>query len=70
VVIYRIWDFVLGIGFGGSVGDRVMTVGIVMTVWNIKAAHRRNLVGTVITMPTVITLSPALKWGAFTHKFD
>lgn len=37
-----------------------MTVGIVMTVLNIKTAHRRNLLGTVITMPTVITLSPTL----------
>ena len=33
-----------------------MTVSIVITVWNIKTAHR----GTVITMPTVITLSPTL----------
>ena len=32
-----------------------MTVGIVMTVWNIKTAHRRNLIKIVITMPTVIT---------------
>ena len=31
-----------------------------MTVWNIKTAHRRNLVGTVTTIPTVITLSPTL----------
>lgn len=31
-----------------------MTVGIVMTVLNIKTAHRRNLLG------TVITLSPTL----------
>jgi hypothetical protein len=33
-----------------------MTVGIVMTVCNIKTAHR----GIIITMPTVITLSPTL----------
>ena len=38
-----------------------MTVGIVMTVWNIKTTHRQNLLGTVITMPTVITLSLALE---------
>ena len=33
-----------------------MTVGIVMTVWKTKTAHR----GTVITMPTVVTLLPTL----------
>jgi hypothetical protein len=33
-----------------------MTVGIVMTVCNIKTAHR----GIIVTMPTVITLSPTL----------
>ena len=37
-----------------------MTVGIIMTVWNIKTAHKRILLGTVITMPTVITLSLTL----------
>lgn len=36
-----------------------MTVGMVMTVWHIKTAHRQNLSGTVI-MSTVITLSPML----------
>ena len=38
-----------------NVGVRVMTVGMV-----IKTTHRRNLLGTVITMPTVITLLPTL----------
>jgi hypothetical protein len=33
-----------------------MTVGIVMTVCNIKTTHR----GIIITMPTIITLSPTL----------
>ena len=42
-----------------------MTVGMVMTVWNIKTVHRRNLLRIVLTMPTVITLSPTLYqiWG-------
>ena len=31
-----------------------------MPIWNIKTAHRRNLLGTVITIPTVITLLPTL----------
>ena len=42
-----------------DVGDRV-TIGRVMTVWNIKTAHRGNLLGTVIIMPTGMTLSPTL----------
>ena len=37
-----------------------MTVDIVMTVWNIKTAHRRNLLGIVITMLTVVT-SPTIR---------
>ena len=44
-----------------------MTVGIVMTVWNNKHAHRRNLLGTVVTMPTVITLSPTLSLLSFNN---
>jgi hypothetical protein len=36
-----------------NVSNRVMTVRIAMT-------YRRNLLGTVITMPTVITLSLTL----------
>ena len=43
-----------------NVRDRVMTVGLVMTVWNIKTAHKRNLLKTSMTIPTVITLSLTL----------
>jgi hypothetical protein len=38
----------------------------VMTVWNIKTAHRRNLIGTAIA---VITLSPPLVEVRQRHKF-
>ena len=33
-----------------------------MTVWNIKTTHRRNLLRTVITVLTVITLSLTLRF--------
>jgi len=38
-----------------------MTVGIVITVWNNKHTYKQNLLGTVVTIPTVITLSPTLQ---------
>ena len=47
-----------------------MTVGIVMTVWNNKHAHRRNLLGTVVTMPTVITLSPTLPESSLNFNYS
>jgi len=37
-----------------------MTVGLVMTVWNIKTAHKQNLLRTSIAILTVITLSLTL----------
>jgi hypothetical protein len=43
----------------GDVGDRVMTVGVVMTVPNKLRLCAVLMSQTVITMPTVITLSPA-----------
>ena len=43
-----------------NVRDRVMTVGLVMTVWNIKTAHKQNLLRTSIAILTVITLSLTL----------
>ena len=49
--------------------DRVITVGIVITVWNIKTAYRQNLLGTVITIPTVITLSLTLLRGEYNNFY-
>ena len=73
--VFKVDDRVMTVGIVMAVGPTAFLIRLTaylinirfrtsklcqMPIWNIKTVHRRNLLGTVITIPTVITLLPTL----------